>query len=588
MSNELENVALDPVQPGERVVSTNDTTTHVAPALMPSDGEGKAMSEPCGETNGSVSNTPGGSCNHGGGVAAESPKQFLGGIEPYRPMPVEIMPPVIAQFVTEGSATLGCDPAFVALPLLSMMAAAIGNSRRIRLKPSWSEPSVLWTMIVADSGTQKTPAFDLALETVRKRQDQLMKEFAQAQSEYLDAQEQYEYDLKAWRKKEGPDRGDQPKAPAPLVLQRLWCSDTSIPALVVLLREAPRGLLLAQEESKGWLSSFSQGKKGQGGDVSHWLEMHGAGRLLVDRKPGVQTTIDVPRAAVSLTGGIQPAILRRCLTPQLFETGLVARLLVAMPPRQPKRWNDVDPAPTTSQKLADVHAKLLQLQPASDSLGDPYPADLTLTAEAKAVWIEYFNRHAQEQTGFGEGDLNAAWSKLEGYAARLALVMHCIRQVSGESVDPMVVDVDSMTAGIKLAEWFGHETERVYAALRETTEEQQRRELAELIQGLGGRASVRDLCQRRRKYRRDAALAEAHLQHLVDAKLGAWDSPPPGDQGGRPTKIFVLNLPAEVADEVDSSLSVSNTPTNDPASGGFVTVNAAEVVRIGLPEMVGI
>ena len=62
--------------------------------------------------------------------------------------------------------------------------------------------------------------------------------------------------------------------------------------------ETPRGLLVARDELAGWLGSFNQYKQGQGGDVAHWLEMHRAGALLVDRKSGDKTTIHVARAAV--------------------------------------------------------------------------------------------------------------------------------------------------------------------------------------------------------------------------------------------------------------------------------------------------
>jgi hypothetical protein len=58
---------------------------------------------------------------------------------------------------------MGCDVAYLALPALSVVAALIGNSRVIRLKRNWHEPAVVWSGIVGDSGTLKSPTVSAAL-----------------------------------------------------------------------------------------------------------------------------------------------------------------------------------------------------------------------------------------------------------------------------------------------------------------------------------------------------------------------------------------------------------------------------------------
>ena len=47
------------------------------------------------------------------------------------------------------------------------------------------------------------------------------------------------------------------------------------------------------------------------------------------------------------------------------------------------------------------------------------------------------------------GDLAAAWSKLEGYAARFALLVHLVRAESGDQAlaDAGTVDEQSIAAG---------------------------------------------------------------------------------------------------------------------------------------------
>lgn len=458
----------------------------------------------------------------------------------YQPFPVAALPDVLRRMVTEGAAALGCDPAYIALPLLAVVASAIGNSRRLRLKGSWAEPPVLWCIVVGDSGTMKSPAYDLATAVLKDRQSRTMREYARAKAEYEDAKEQWTADIKAWRKADPASRGERPAEPQPPVCERLWVSDTTVEALADRLANAPRGLLLARDELSGWLSSFNQYKAGQGGDVAHWLEMHRAGALIVDRKTGDKTTIHIPRAAVCIAGGIQPQTLRRCLTAEFFENGLAARMLLAMPPKRRKRWTEAAVDPATMQAVGDLLAELWQFQPATDSTGEPYPADVDLTPEAKRRWIAFYDSHAAEQAEL-DGSLAAAWSKLEGYAARLSLVVHCVRRAAGERVEPWLCDERSIESGITLSRWFGGEARRVYGLLDETPEDRQRRELVDLIRRKGGTVSVRELSRSSRMFSRADDWEQA-LIDLAEAGMGRWIHPPHSGRGRPGPRLFELTV----------------------------------------------
>ncbi len=81
----------------------------------------------------------------------------------FHPFPVDVLPGSLRKFVTRVSKALGCDHSFVVLPLLSALASAIGNTRVILLKHGWTEPAIVWTAIVGDPGTLKSPALDKKL-----------------------------------------------------------------------------------------------------------------------------------------------------------------------------------------------------------------------------------------------------------------------------------------------------------------------------------------------------------------------------------------------------------------------------------------
>lgn len=476
--------------------------------------------------------------------------------DPYVPFPLDCLPTQVRQFVDEGSHALGCDAAYIAMPLLAILASAIGNSRRIQLKNSWTEPPILWTIVVGDSGTLKSPAFDLAMRAIRLRQNKAWKEYRQAKSVHRLDMEEFEMANTDWKKTNKEERGPRPEEPPPPVEMRFWCSDPTVEALADRLSGAPRGLLLARDELSGWFGSFNQYKAGQGGDVAHYLEMHRGGNLLVDRKTGDKTTIHVPSAALCIAGGIQPDTLRRCMSVEFFENGLAARFLLTMPPRRAKKWSESDIAPATLDEQARLLNSLLEFQPSQDSFGEPTPALITLTGSAKAAWIDFYNKHASEQAGL-EGELAAAWSKLEGYAARFALVIHCARQACGEDVDPWTCDDASMKSGIALASWFGGEAKRVYSVLAERSEDREQRRLIELLEARGGSSTIRELCRSSRLYPDSRAWAAA-LQQLESSGVGRWEFPTPSPAGGHPTKVFVLNSPSSGPGSADA-LTVDTT-----------------------------
>lgn len=70
---------------------------------------------------------------------------------------------------------MGIDPAYLAVPMIGVLAGAIGNSRVVRLKRSYAEPIVAWTATVAPSGAMKSPPLELVLGPSRERDMELLR-----------------------------------------------------------------------------------------------------------------------------------------------------------------------------------------------------------------------------------------------------------------------------------------------------------------------------------------------------------------------------------------------------------------------------
>src|SRR5262249_58539380 len=150
--------------------------------------------------------------------------------------------------------------------------------------------------------------------------------------------EEYELALEEWQARPKKERGPKPKPPPEP--PSFITSDTTIEALGELLRNNPRGLVVARDELDGWFQSFTRYKgRGGGTDRAQWLELHRAGTLRVDRLTREAGRLLVRRACVSVCGTIQPAVLARALDEEALLAGLGARFLLGMPPRRRRGWD---------------------------------------------------------------------------------------------------------------------------------------------------------------------------------------------------------------------------------------------------------
>lgn len=458
------------------------------------------------------------------------------GQPPYVGFPTDALPDVLRQFVELGAAALCCDPSYLALPMLAVCGAALGNAVRLRLKPGWLACPLLWTAIVGESGTAKTPAFRAVLEPVRRRQHLMIRAGADAEAEHAKELQFYKRNLAAWER-ERQSSNEPPIPPVAPVVERLLIEDTTVEAVAPILAANPRGLLLARDELSGWFGSFDRYSSGKG-DSAQWLSMYNAETLVVDRKTGTPRTISVQNAALSICGGIQPGILRRALGSEHRESGLAARFLLAYPPRKPKQWTEAGISPELSKTWADVVDWLYSIPVAMNEDGEQCPHVLDLEPEAKRLFVAFYGRHAVEQAGLS-GDLAAVWSKLEEAVGRLALILHFARLGSRDGrASHGLVDAASVSSAVRLVEWFKREAQRVYAMFHEvggeTAENDKLAKLVEWIRRKGGTVTAREVRNCFRSLRA-ADAAENALNSLAADGVGTWS-----DSATERTKVFTL------------------------------------------------
>lgn len=456
---------------------------------------------------------------------------------PYERPPLEVLPGPARALVEAVANSIDCDPAFVLLPVLATMSAAIGASRTLCLRPGQEESALLWFCSVGDSGSGKSPAMNFAIKPFLARE-------RQARREHLAALRQYELALTENERAKHERRADASKRPEKPTAPRWFTADVTPEKVAEMLEQTPRGFLLARDELAGWFA-FDRYARGKGAEQAMWLTIHSGQTLAVDRRDG--TRILVERPFVVVTGTVQPGVLQRIVKddPSIVEAGLLGRVLLAQPPTWQRRWNeDGVPARVEADWARFIDALCgLEMEPGGDD-GELRPRTLRMNGAGKALWIEWFER-AQKERELGQSpSQRAAWGKIESAAARLALMMHLGRRACDRTLGE-TLDEQSMTAGVRLAEWFGGESGRVYSTLWSAEAAETSTLFERVRRAIGDRPGItaNEWAKRTRSGKgRDTVQAEAELERLVRAGVAEWVSPPPGGVG-RPARRLVLRPP---------------------------------------------
>jgi hypothetical protein len=390
--------------------------------------------------------------------------------------PVDAMPEGCQKLVSEAAKAIGCPPEFVSVPMLAVLASAIGNSRVIKLKEGWEEGAGIYAAVIADPGEKKTPAMKMALEPAQKEQ-------ARLKEHYLKQADEHKAEMRQWKVDEKANaRNDLPAPPPPEapIMERTMVEDTTVEALAVVLEGTPRGVLVMRDELAGWVRSMDQYKTGgKGADRQFWLSGWSNSHVIVDRKGRVEPLF-LPRPFVSVVGAIQPGVL-----PELGagrEDGMMDRFLFAYPLPVPSAWSDHEISSVSRGEYARLYERLRELHMNTDEHGTPDPVRIHLSPGARELFKGAVNDLGAERhrPGFPTR-LKGPYSKLEAYLARLSLILAVARAVDTGVAER--VEEDDVLAAVVLVDYFKGMARRVY---RENPRERFAEDVAKFLDGRGG------------------------------------------------------------------------------------------------------
>jgi hypothetical protein len=371
-------------------------------------------------------------------------------VYPATPFPVNVFPEDHQRYIREGAAAMNCPPDFFGVPMLVVAGGAIGNSFRLAVTNNHHQSSALYSAVVGRAGSVKSPA----LEEVARPLEQAERRH------YLRFREQ----MKAWRESPEEERDAKP------TLKRVLVDDTTTEALGSALEANPRGLTMVRDELAALVCGLNQYKAGKGHDRQIYLKIWNHATIRIDRKNNPDgIPLRIYRPFLAILGGIQPSILDMLHGSrgiQRADDGYLDRYLFAYPEDKPatgETWREI--SEQASGVWASTIDRLLDKEMTQEGDGTKRPWLKRLTKTGKDEWVAFTTAHAAELNDekFPE-NLRGAWSKLRGYCARLALILHCLRLAVGERIDPDV-DGESILRAVKLVDYFKDHARRVHGLM---------------------------------------------------------------------------------------------------------------------------
>ena len=345
---------------------------------------------------------------------------------------------------------------------------------------SWTEPPVLWVILVGPPSSGKSPALDPLVKIVEALEAALAKDFEATLRQHDAAAARAKVKLKQWTKglEDAVDDGapvppdavepDRPKRP------RIMISDATIESVADIASGNAKGLILVRDEIAGWWRGFNRYGGDGGGDAQFWLQAYGARPFTVDRKTAAKP-IRISRLAVSILGGVQPGVVAGFLQ-QREADGLAARFLWVYPAA--RKGFRLSKAAIDHRAASEA---LLRLWALAGTLGAvdleprPCPLDDDAAIRFEVWWAATRDRAGDNQGAYGE------WlGKAGGLALRLALVLEhlwwcasAFNEVGqagsnngpdfGSGGGPERIGLNAVRAAITLIDdWAGPHARRVY------------------------------------------------------------------------------------------------------------------------------
>lgn len=449
-----------------------------------------------------------------------------------------------SKWAREAAEAKGAPPDYVVFSVLSVLSSVIGNARWVSPWRGWTEPPVIWAMMIGLPSAGKSPAIDAALQPLRAAEVPLREAAESERKEWAEKAEIAKLAEAAWKQEASGalKAGEQPpekpsgcEAGPPPHVPRLVVNDGTIERLGAILANQPRGTLQMRDELAGWLEGMAR-YSGGGSDRPFWLEAYGGRGYTVERMGREPLTID--RLTIAVMGGVQPDRLKTLLF-KSDDDGLLARFLPIWPEpaplRRPSGWAEED-------LLHRIIEKLLTLNLVTDQNDQQRPWIVGFTDEARDE-MDAFRQAVRQWEQESDGLMLSFIGKMPGLTARLSLVLAFLDWASEMAEEPHEITVNHFGRAAHMVEaYILPMARRSYADAATPKAERAARRLVRLIREQAWpRFKTSDVLRLDRAGMGTKAALDPALDMLLDGDVIRAVPVSTGPRGGRPKRLYEVN-----------------------------------------------
>jgi len=461
------------------------------------------------------------------------------------PFPVQVLPPVLRDFVSEVAESRQVPADMPALAVLGVLATCTAGRYRVDL-PTHSEPCNLYLLCGVEPGTRKSQTMRDVSAPLHEAEALMVEQARQSVDEARAARDVAEQRAKQLQTKaaklDDPLESKVVQAELaellgsmadPVALPRLTFDDATPERVAQLLAEN-RGTL-AMLSAEGGIVGMMAGRYSDRPNLDCYLKAHAGDPLRVDRASG--RTLHLPHPALTLCLMVQPQILRELADVQGGRgRGLLGRFLYSLP--VPNLGSRAYRSRAIDRQAASRYGALVAAMLAQPLEDDPRA--LSLRGGALDVWVDFYSMVEERQREGGDLRPLADWaSKAAGAAARIAGCLHAAEHAH-DRPERAPIAPETVAAAVAIADYFVHHALAAFGLMGDSKE----MALARRVSGWLDRHrpqvfSLRDLHQH---VRTDSPSDLLPALRLLEERAIVRPLPTPRNPaGGRPSQRFAVN-----------------------------------------------
>lgn len=368
--------------------------------------------------------------------------------------PLEAFPAKIQQLLKQASRAFKRLPIEVPIvAFLAMLAACVSRSRVAVVKEGWEEGGNLYLGIVANSGTGKSPCFKEFLRPVWQHEYDNKKVWDLQMAVYNQAMEERR------KTKDPAELGPMPERP--VRIQHI-VEDITLEALGEVLAENPRGVLWYSDELSSVMLSFDRYSNSKGGTESHLLSAYDGAPWKITRRDSNKDQV-IPSAALSITGTVQPRILKSLFGEHDAASGFLPRFIfIKAMQKEPPYLDDII---FTGQEILEKIADRLLSWQMVDTGAKFLPRKVPLSKAAYSFYLNWHN-HTLMDNAWAEAETSQAIAaKVGTQVIRIALLLHSLDAALCGEDGLAEIQPETIERAILIGNWIMAHQKQVWLAL---------------------------------------------------------------------------------------------------------------------------